>query len=270
MVTHLAQMGQHEPGQPTFQAGFSPLETAILLPPVGAGVMSLLSTPDYLNVRSASRTLRGFVDGNPRFMRNLVFLRRGAEGWMDALESDVIDLTKGYWQQMARTEAYRMTREHIQSERRKRELERDTIERILRSLWQSSNGHVRNYDLNDTWTNRLLAVEKDLSGFPEMVAKNVYFPGLMGRHLAQILLNVPIGRNLTSIILDGTGVDTEWLQLVLVRFSSTLRGLSVRHCPNIDWAIFPDWLMDSIFYHEPIALKWLRVSNPPDEIKTAQ
>jgi hypothetical protein len=109
---------------------------------------------------------------------------------------------------------------------------------------------------------KLVAVEADLSRLPKIVVKKQHFPELMGRHLAQIVRNVPIGRNLASIVLDGTGVDTAWLQLVLVKFSSTLRGLSVRDCPNVDWVIFPDWLMASLFYHEPIALKWLRVSNP--------
>jgi hypothetical protein len=258
---------QHEPSQRAFEAGFSPMESAMLLPPVATGVLSFLNTPDYLNVRCASRTLRNFIDGNPRFFRNMVFLRTGADSWMDALESEEVNInTEGHWRQLARIESYRMKVANLQKERRMRELEKDTIERIISSVSQCSNGLIWDYDLSSTWLVKLVAVEADLSRLPKIVVKKQHFPELMGRHLAQIVRNVPIGRNLASIILDGTGVDTAWLQLVLVKFSSTLRGLSVRDCPNVDWVIFPDWLMASLFYHEPIALKWLRVSNPPTMI----
>jgi hypothetical protein len=86
-----------------------------------------------------------------------------------------------------------------------------------------------------------------------------YYPELMGKHLAQIMKNLPIGKNLASIVLDGTGVDTEWMQHLLCAYSSTLRGVSTRFCPNIDAWVFADWLLDSIRRHHVVSLQWLRV-----------
>jgi hypothetical protein len=61
----------------------------MVIPPVQSSVFCFLNTPDYFCVRNTSRTLRNFIDLNKRFFRNLVFLRRGGELWLDPLETEL-------------------------------------------------------------------------------------------------------------------------------------------------------------------------------------
>ena len=69
-------------------AGYSPLECLMLIPPIATAVFAFLNTPDCLCLRNTSRTMRRFVQSNSRFFRNLVFVGRGGERWLDLLESD--------------------------------------------------------------------------------------------------------------------------------------------------------------------------------------
>ncbi|KAF8251417.1 hypothetical protein K440DRAFT_670083 [Wilcoxina mikolae CBS 423.85] len=254
--------------------GYSPLECLMLIPPISTCVFSFLNTPDYLCVRSSSRTMRCFVENNRRFFRNLVFLKRGgcSEKLLDILESNADNAINALNDENQSLVVCSVVREileaHEQLEWRKKELEGQMTDLLIRHMVTvSDEWRVPAVEL---WGHQSLKVKEQLTEFlkrPGLVkpepfnVSDFYYPRLMGRHLSQIINNLPIGRNVTSIVLDGTGVDTEWIQLVMTRFASTLRGLSVRDCENIDGYIFPDWLLDCLYRHHPISLRWLRVWN---------
>lgn len=88
-----------------------------------------------------------------------------------------------------------------------------------------------------------------------------FFPRMMGNHLLRTLRSLPL-RNLTSLIIDGTGVDTMHMNLILNQYPK-LRGISVRGCPNIECSLWADWLLEQMYRQRPISLQWLRVSVIP-------
>ena len=86
-----------------------------------------------------------------------------------------------------------------------------------------------------------------------------FFPHMMGKHLLRTLRSLPL-RNLTSLIIDGTGVDTMHMNLILNQYPK-LRGISVRGCPNFECSLWADWLLEQMYWQRPISLQWLRVSD---------
>jgi hypothetical protein len=209
--------------------------------------------------------MRCFVENNRRFFRNVVFLKRGGEKLLDMLESNADNAFNGENQSLVVSSVVHdilETRE--QREWRKKELEDQMINFLIQNM--STVSDEWRHLAVEAWHEQSLKVKEQVNEFSKRLVKPVrfdfsdyYHPRLMGRHLSQIINNLPIGRNVTSIVLDGTGVDTLWIQLVMTRFASTLRGLSVRNCENIDAYIFPDWLLDCLYRHYPISLRWLRV-----------
>ena len=231
----------------------------MLLPPVATSVFGFLNTPDYLCLRNTSRTMRCFVESNPRFFRSLTLVRRGAEYLFETLEHYYENTDNFAYQlrEMAAAMAEQMAREQMAGRR----IEQNAIATIIDSVrclgecgplqrWLDEAQHIHA---------QLLEYEEKWPAVKRFRIQDFYCPQLMGRHLAQIINSVPVGRVVSSVVLDGTGVDTRWIQLILIRFRSTLRGLSVRDCKNINVHVFADWLGESLLHHHPIALKWLRV-----------
>lgn len=238
-------------------------ECLLLIPPISTCVFSFLNTPDNLCLRNTSKTMRCFVQNNPRFFRNLIFLRKGAGHWFDAIEKEY-ENNNNYriqLQDMACDIAEKLGRQEWAIAR----MEKSTVGTIIEAL-EGLRDNGKHSPLEE-WREQAKLIDARLTYYEKKwpVTKHFrisefYCPKLMGRHFAQIINNMPIGRNVTSIVLDGTGVDTRWIQMIMMRFRSTLLGLSVRDCRNINTYVFADWLADSLFRHYPTPLKWLRVS----------
>ena len=247
--------------------GYSPLESLLLLPPIATCVFSFLNTPDYLCVRNASRTMRCFVDNNRRFFKNMVFLKRGAERWLDILESDVDNIISEEHYNLTISETVlEISETHRLRELKEAQGKKRALERLVAVLSAQDDAWAE--PAMEFWRSKHDEIQIEVKEIQELLGKHTpfritdfYYPRLMGRHLSQIMRNLPVGRNLTSMILDGTGVDTEWIQYIMCRYASTLRGLSVRECPNIDVYVFADWILDSLYRHKPFSLKWLRVGH---------
>lgn len=101
--------------------------------------------------------------------------------------------------------------------------------------------------------------DDDEEGSEEEKMRRDCFPRFMGRHLWATIMSLPIGRNLTSLIIDGTGVSTAYMEEILERFSGRLKGISVRNCPNIEISLWGNWILRQMYLHRPVALQWLRV-----------
>lgn len=250
---------------PATAAGYSPLECLMLIPPIATTVFSFLNTPDYLCLRNTSRTMRIFVQSNARFFRNLVFVGRGGERWLDLLESNHRKAFDFETQPAAIREVLRqITEQRQRREFQVKKMEDRYVKMVLDSLSVLS-GEWRDVTWR-LWTDRSMQVERELDRFPLRLhdddppkIPSLYYPGMMARHFFQVVGSLPIGRNIGTIVLDGTGIDTPAVQLVMARFACTLRGLSVKNCRNVDIWIFADWLLDSLYRHIPLALRWLRV-----------
>ncbi|TGZ84968.1 hypothetical protein EX30DRAFT_368089 [Ascodesmis nigricans] len=235
----------------------SRLERAMILPPVAESIFAHCNTTDLLCIRNTSKTLRWFLNQNLRFFQNFVLLNKGAEFWEDELEkmNDNLENTflytnvKGMLRNTVTTVLNRVQEQRRIQQLADRRMVRDIIQSIdwsdpgMRPYWKPEYGSIETLD----WE---VPVEKP--------PKSDYFPKLMGYHLMRTLRSLPRFRNLTSLIIDGTGVDTEHMNMILDQYPR-LRGISVRGCPNIDCSLWPDWILEQLHRHRPISLQWLRI-----------
>lgn len=189
-------------------AGYSPLECLMLIPPIATAVLAFPNTPDYLCLRNTCRTMRRFVQSNSRFFRNLVFVGRGGERWLDLLQSNHERAFDFENQPAAIREVLRQIMEQRQRRQfQAKRMESRYIKLVLDSLFVLSGGWR-----DVAWVDRSVQAEQGLDRFPLRLHEdgqpgipNLYYPGLMARNFFQIVASLPIGRNVAIIVLDGTG-----------------------------------------------------------------
>jgi len=91
------------------------------------------------------------------------------------------------------------------------------------------------------------------------VVKYHYYRRLRGGHLCRMLETFPVGRRLTTLIIDGTAVDTDSLKFVLSNMEGSLRGVSAKWCKHIECYMWSEWILEAMYKTTPFALQWLNV-----------
>ncbi|KAG0128038.1 hypothetical protein HOY82DRAFT_671769 [Tuber indicum] len=86
-----------------------------------------------------------------------------------------------------------------------------------------------------------------------------FYRRLRGRHLCRMIQTFPVGRRLTTLIIDGTGVNTDTLKLALSEVEGTLRGISAKWCRHIECYMWSEWILEAMHRSTPFALQWLNV-----------
>ncbi|RPB02417.1 hypothetical protein L873DRAFT_1787777 [Choiromyces venosus 120613-1] len=115
----------------------------------------------------------------------------------------------------------------------------------------------------ELWLNETLhgteAMSDDGLDQKQKAAKYHFYNRLRGGHLYKMITNLPIGRGLTTLIIDGTSADTRSLSLILPRMEGTLRGVSAKWCKHIECYFWSEWIMEAMYKNRPFALKWLSI-----------
>jgi hypothetical protein len=266
----------YEVPPPSRGAGYSPLETALNLPPIADEIFTHLNTPSLLILRGVSRTLRSIITTNPRYFRNLAFLRPSGEVFQPGLgKENALKWTDNDYNFKNRGQVLQILVDEIAQKQDTRVWDRlhDEIrgaEAILRFLQLRAAGRTKwGMQMAMPWIRMLNKLKKrrdlmKIEGFQRRVLRReseYWYPHLMGRHLQQIVNSLPLGRWLQTLVIDGTGVSMHWVQGVLTKYGNTLKGLSMRGCRNMEPIVVVDWIFGMLRKGNPISLKWLRVSD---------
>lgn len=238
----------------TFPPSTSLLESLFPHNPIISAVISYLTTPALLSLYCTCRTLRYYLHGQRRYFRSLLLVPDAeAERWEEppgkkpAVKRSAVADRFAFWTKKLRDFADKEVCWIDPSERKKI---------VNGHLW----GLVKGHPLLPVF---LGVTEFDWVVWLSMVKsrdQRMCFAGLMSRHLYAILTTIPVGRRLTTLVLDGTGVETDYMQYLLPQIEGTLRGLSVKGCPHIECYIWAQWLLEALQQTRPVALEWLSVS----------
>lgn len=167
------------------------------------------------------------------------------EKWQGSTKVSVMADPSLYWKTLFR-EVLDESKSHI-----------DPAERtklVKGHLWGLLKGHPLSSILKTTELDWVA-----ISMLEKPKEKKLYIASLMSRHLLAMLGTIPIGRRLTTLVLDGSGVETEYMRFLLPQIEGTLRGLSVKRCPNLECFTWSEWLLEVLEETRPIALQWLHV-----------
>jgi hypothetical protein len=249
---------------PVYPVGESPIEKVMFIPPISDAILQNLSTIEHLSIRNSSRLLRQDITQNYGLFQSLVLVRPGVV-WGD-------DLQLSQSKQKPKTQSD-ISIQEAEIDRRARAVIDD---HFLGDLYKQNFDKVgidliadmfaRHGDLSSKWLEKLIAINKNLAELTSKIScpslvipSSLYYPRLMGRHVYQMLNSLSLGRNVTTLILDGSGIDSKWIQFLLIRFQASLRWLSVRHCAKLELGVIVDWLLGGMYKHFPFQLRLLRV-----------
>lgn len=236
-----------------FPPSTSLLESLFPHNPILSTVIGYLTTPALLALYCTCHTLRYYLRGQRRYFRNFLLIPDSeAEKWDEPQEtkiavkrSAVADPTLLWTMKL---------RDLVSKENRRI----DPVERV-----KIVKGYMWDFVKGDPVLPLVFKTSKvDWMVWLTMRESRdprTCFAGLMSRHLYAILTTIPVGRRLTTLVLDGTGVETDYVQHLLPQLEGTLRGLSVKGCPNIECYIWAQWLLEALEQTRPVALEWLYV-----------
>lgn len=227
-----------------YPAGESPLESLFPHNPILSEIVELLPTPSMLALYYTSTTTHYYLHSQSRFFRNLAIVGEGhSEKWVTQkgcavrdLPNILISLPVG---EPARDEVLEDVHNCNENDRKLKE-------------WLVRAGLMRGAEDCD-------CSEDHDDNHEEPLPKTVYYSRLMGRHLFMMLNNYPIGRRLTTLVIDGTSVETDSLKIVLMKMEGSLRGVSAKRCPNIECFMWSEWMLEALYEARPLGLEWLRV-----------
>lgn len=243
-----------KPSQFVYPAGSSPLEAIFPHNPILSCLIDILTTPALLSLYCTCRTLRYYLHGQRRYFRNLLLVPDAvAEQWVElkagkglVRRSETEDVGLGVmWSVMITNLIDKQT----VLTPREREL---TVKGYLWDLLKDDPilpAFFHLTELESVMFKTMLKLRNPKTSFPR----------LMSRHLYALLQSLPAGRRLTTLVLDGTGVETEYMKFVLPQIEGTLRGLSVKRCPNLECYTWSEWLLEALEETRPIALQRLYV-----------
>lgn len=237
-----------------YPVGHSPLELLFAHSPILTTLIETLTTPALLCLCCTSRTTRFYLHHQKRFFLNL-FLVSDQEGerWTvlkgrkDALK--VFD--EGFPWEVAVDDFAELRRVRITRNERKL-----LLAVFLHPFIKDSPRLNRLFIGTDIGTAQVQMLKRKRIN-PK------YIPSFMSRHLYWTLQSIPVGRGLTTLVLDGTGVETEYTKSLLPQLECTLRGLSVKNCKNLECYMWSEWLLEATDKSRPLALQWLHVSLQP-------
>lgn len=240
-----------------FLPSTSPLELLFPYNPILSAIISFLTTPALLSLYYTCHTFRYYLYGQHRYFRNLFLVPDSeAEKWQEpsgaksAVKRSAVADRTALW-------ANKLRDLIAKEDRRVHPAERVKI--VKGYMWHLFKGHP-------VLPRTFQTSEKDWVVWLTMLKNRdprTCFAHLMSRHLHVILTTMPVGYRLTTLVLDGTGVETDYIQHVLPKLEGTLRGLSVKGCPNIECYIWGQWLLEALQEKRPLALEWLYVSLYP-------
>jgi hypothetical protein len=227
-----------------YPKGGSPFESIFPYSPILSIILIHLQTPTLLALYYTSRTIQVYLHGHGRFFRNLALVgESGHEKW---------STEKGF----------NCLVRQIQSR----------LANIVAESQQETENMVRfRKDIAELKALRWFLVGTECETFfgkldnetPEPTNKEnpprTYYPKLMSRHLWNLLNRLPAGTYLTTLVVDGTGVETEYFKMVLEKMEASLRGVSAKNCRNLECYLWAEWISEAMYENRPIALQTLRV-----------
>ncbi|KAI5796618.1 hypothetical protein EDC01DRAFT_629414 [Geopyxis carbonaria] len=225
--------------------------------PISASLLRHCATVDLICLRNTSRCVRACVDKNPRFFRHLVFVKRASANWgklLRQLEAGDLD---SFDRLAPLVESLRMS--HLK--RYDEETLAMSDERYSISCFLDCVGAIEAKEVVERYRKRMEELEKSVAQRPRKTPpkkKEAYY-SITNQQLIRTLYSLPVGRNIASLVIDGTGVETVSMERLLNRLSGRLRVISAKNCPNIDCSLWGDWLCTCIYYTKPIALKTLQI-----------
>lgn len=228
--------------------GVAPLERLLQINPVTASIFRYLASPDILSLRNTSREIRHLVGFHPRFLSNLVLIKSGHEQWEEAQgPGNSMENMAGHPEVLTRR-LLEEWREEIPAAVKENEWRKLALKYIVETVQDLEGGSdiIKPYwqeeyrEIAQTCIDQQNIYEhghNQRSYGPGLRAG--YFPRLRGCHLMWLLHSklpslshpagsVLIGTLVTTLVLDGTGVDTEALKKVLTLTRHTLKGLSTK------------------------------------------
>lgn len=225
--------------QPHHSPSFSPLEL-VLQSTTAPFVLSALTTLSLLRLRATSKTIRHVLNTYRWVWAYLFFGPRPVFSAPAVTPQSVVAdvLTKRYRKRLAKLQIVVAGARLFAKEIREDQDAFLLWDRVSVEVWKEMRwleAKVRDVEEERVW------------------------PRLTGRGLWELLKGVEVGRYVTTLVLDGSGVDTLWMELLLGALNGRLQGVSVRGCPNIDCSLWGDWILGCLEKCIPISLRWLRV-----------
>lgn len=236
-----------------FPPSTSLLESIFPHNPILSAIIDYLTTPALLSLYCTCHTVRYYLRGQRRYYRNLLLIPdQEAEKWDEPPE------TKIAVKRSAVADPAILWTMKLRDLVSKENYWIDPAERV-----KIVKGYIWDLVKGDP----VLPLAFKTSKVDWMVWNTMQkqrhpkacFAGLMSRHLYAILTTTPVGCRLTTLVLDGTGVETDYMQHLLPQLEGTLRGLSVKGCPNIECYVWEQWLLEALQESRPVALQWLYV-----------
>lgn len=227
-----------------YSKGDSPFESIFPYSPILSIILTHLQTPTLLALYYTSRTIQVYLHGHRRFFRNLALVgENGHEQW--STEKGFNCLVRQIQPRIANIMA------ESQQETEKMARFRKDIAEVKALRWFLVG------TVCETFFGKLD------NETPEPMNKEnhprTYYPKLMSRHLWRLLNRLPAGTCLTTLVVDGTGVETVHFKMVLEKMEASLRGVSAKNCRNLECYLWAEWISEAMHESRPIALQTLRV-----------
>ncbi|KAL7276746.1 hypothetical protein RUND412_000243 [Rhizina undulata] len=216
-----------------FPPGGSYLERIFSYNPILSCLMSYLDQDSLLALYLSCTAARNYLPMNPRYFRHLILVRKGKQKFVEVQDFRFAE-TPNYGKSIYGHQGSAAAISNYNPYRFK-------PHPLAQPLWFDHH-------------KRLTVNEKYVQAGP------VYYEKLMGRHLYWNVKNMVarLGTNLTTLVIDGTMIETYMMQEVLRSIEGTLRGLSVHSCPYLDCNMWGEWIMEALAGKRKFALQWLR------------
>lgn len=223
----------------TYPVGESPFERLFRHNPILYSLLPLLSTPSMVSVFFVSNSTKSLLADMTPFFRNLAFVPESSR--VKWVHNEAFDgLSEGIPNPLRRA----LVDFREQREREKADV-KEAKEMICRYMSDTLSG--TNVMSEQLITKRYKSVRYH------------YYRRLRGRHLCRMIETFPVGRRLTTLIIDGAGVDTDSLKFALSNVEGTLRGVSAKWCKHIECYMWSEWILEAMYKTTPFALQWLNV-----------
>ncbi|CUS12529.1 unnamed protein product [Tuber aestivum] len=223
----------------TYPAGEAPFELLFRHNPILYSLLPLLPTPSIVSMFFVSKSTRSLLADMTPFFRNLAFVP----------ESNPVKWVHNSAVQHAPKDVPNPLQRAFVDFQERRERERINVKEAEEMIGRYLSDTLDGTSLMP----QQIYIEKYES------AKYHFYRRLRGRHLCRMIETFPVGRRLTTLIIDGSGVDTDSLKLILSKVEGTLRGVSAKWCRHIECYMWSEWILEAMYRSSPFALQWLNI-----------